>query len=54
MKPEQNAWIMDRIKRAEVGRLRGSVTFHFNDGKLVSAETRHNEKPLLDENGAST
>jgi hypothetical protein len=42
-------WALDRIKRAQLGKLRGSVTFHFSDGLLVSGETKHNEKPSLDD-----
>lgn len=43
---EQVKWAIDRIKRAQLGKLRGSVSFHFNDGVLVSAKTELNEKPL--------
>lgn len=47
---EQLKWALDRIKRAQLGKLRGCVSFHFNDGTLVSAKVESNEKPL-DENG---
>jgi hypothetical protein len=47
MTPEQYAkWAMDIIKRAQLGKLRGCVSFHFNEGTLVSAKVESNEKPL--------
>lgn len=49
MIPEKHMqWAVDLIKRAQIGKLRGSVTIHFNDGFMVSSETKHNEKAPLD------
>lgn len=42
-------YVINHIKRAQLGRLRGSITFHFNDGMLVSTQTTSNEKPDVDE-----
>lgn len=43
---QQIQWAVDRLKRAQLGKLRGCVAFHFNDGTLVSAKLESNEKPL--------
>lgn len=43
------AWANDMLIRAMSEGLRGSVTFHFNDGFLVSSQKIHNEKPFVDD-----
>lgn len=42
-------YVINHVKRAQLGRLRGSITFHFNDGTLVSVQTTSNDKPEVDE-----
>lgn len=43
------SWANNQIIRAMSEGLRGSITFHFNEGFLVSSQTTSNEKPCLDD-----
>lgn len=43
------SWANDQIIRAMSDGLRGSITFHFNEGFLVSSQRIQNEKPCLDD-----
>lgn len=44
------SWAMNEIVRAMADNLRGSITFHFNEGVLVSSQKQSNSNPVLDEN----
>lgn len=40
------SWAVNLITRAVLGKLRGSITIHFNDGEIVNSETKFYEKPF--------
>lgn len=42
-------WATNIIARHMQTRFYGSVTFNFQDGKVILSETRYTEKPTLDE-----
>lgn len=42
-------WAKEKLVRAMVENLRGSVTFHFNEGVLVTCQKVSNEKADVDE-----
>lgn len=39
-------WAGDILKRAQIGKLTGSVTIHFKDGKAENAAVNSYERPL--------
>lgn len=42
-------WAQDKLIRAMADNLRGSVTFHFNDGVLTTCQKISNEKADVDD-----
>lgn len=42
-------YIVNCVKRAQLGCLRGQITLHFNEGKLTKIQTISNENPPVDE-----
>lgn len=42
-------WAKDKLIRAMMENLRGSITFHFNEGVLVTCQKVSNEKVDVDE-----
>lgn len=42
-------WATDRLIRAMTENLRGSITFHFNEGILTTCQKVSNEKADIDE-----
>lgn len=40
------SWAVNLITRAVLGKLRGSITIHFNDGEIVNSKTEFYEKPF--------